>query len=381
MTDTNTIIIGAGAAGLAVGAGLQRANVPFVILERTGLIGAAWRKHYDRLHLHTDKRLSALPHLPFPRHHPRYPARDQVVEYLEGYAHHFGLEPVFNQAVTSARRENDAWIVETATARYSAHNLVVATGYARVPVRPSWPDMDYFPGLVLHSSEYKNGLAFKDQRVLVVGFGNSGGEIALDLWEYGARPALCVRGPVNVVPRDVLGIPVLALAVVLSRLPTGLADSLSAPLVRLTVGDISRHGLRKLPYGPITQIKRDARIPLLDVGTMQQVRRGTIRIWPGIERFTTEGVQFVDGTRQAFDAVILATGYRPEVHDFLDGAVVLQGAVEEDGTPRSSGVRSAVPGLYFCGFYVAPTGMLRAINVEARQVAREIVQDYLAYHQ
>jgi indole-3-pyruvate monooxygenase len=87
---------------------------------------------------------------------------------------------------------------------------------------------------------------------LVVGFGNSGGEIAIDLWEHGARPSLAVRSPVNVIPRDLLGIPILAIGILQSKLPPRWADALNAPHLRVVMGDLTRYGLRKLPQGPIT---------------------------------------------------------------------------------------------------------------------------------
>jgi len=85
--ETDTIIVGAGPAGLAVGASLRRKNVPFAILERSGRVGSSWRAHYERLHLHTPKSHSALPFVAFPKSYPRYPSRQQVVAYLDSYAH------------------------------------------------------------------------------------------------------------------------------------------------------------------------------------------------------------------------------------------------------------------------------------------------------
>ena len=122
--------------------------------------------------------------------------------------------------------------------------------------------------------------------------------------------------------------------------------------------------------GPLAQIERDARIPLIDVGTVKLIKRGVITVYPGIEQFTHEGVIFTDGQQGAFDAVILATGYRPRVNSFLTGA----GAYDEQGTPLCSGQESAVAGLYFCGYYVSPTGMLREIGIEARRISAAIAK-------
>ena len=334
----DTIVIGAGPAGLAVAACLRREGIPFTILERGSAVGSSWRRHYDRLHLHTDKAHSALPYLPFPRDRPRYPSRDQVVDYLESYGRHFELEPRFGEEVTRVEREGGVWVIRTTRSVYRSRRLVVATGYNRRPRRPSWPGLDEFPGPVLHSREYRNGRGLRGLDVLVVGFGNSGAEITLDLWEHGARPAVAVRGPVNVIPRDLLGLPILSVAIPLSRLPPWLADALSRPAVRVALGDLRRVGLRRPGRGPFADIAGRDRIPVIDVGTIDLIRRGGARVRPGLE-------EFIVGAGAA-----------------LDGR----------GIPLSSGGPPPVPGLYFCGFYVSPTGMLRDIAREARRIARHI---------
>ncbi len=142
-------------------------------------MGVSWHRHYQRLHLHTDKRHSELPFAPFPKEYPRYPSRMQMISYLEAYARRFHLEPRLGQQVVSARQANGIWEVQTQDTRYQASNLVIATGYNREPWLPTWPGQDSFQGSILHSSQYRNGEPFKGQKVLIVGFGNSGGEIAI----------------------------------------------------------------------------------------------------------------------------------------------------------------------------------------------------------
>lgn len=366
-----TIVVGAGPSGLAVGACLEKVGVPCLILEQADEVGVAWRRHYQRLHLHTDKKHSELPFAAFPKEYPRYPSRLQVIGYLEAYVRQLQLEPRFGQRVISARRNHDVWEVQTQDTRYQASNLVIATGYTREPWLPTWPGQDSFQGGILHSSEYRDGEPFRGQDVLVVGFGNSGGEIAIDLWEHGARPSLAVRSPVNVIPRDLFGIPILAIGILESRLPPRWADALNAPLMRAVVGDLTRYGLRKAPQGPVTQIRRSARIPLIDVGTIDLIKRGHVKVRVGIERFDGDSILFTDGKREKFDAVILATGYRPRVDAFLEAASAVY---DDEGTPLSSGAETPIPGLYFCGFHVAPTGMLREIAREARRISAAIAR-------
>lgn len=366
--EIETLIVGAGAAGLAVAACLKQRGRPFILIEQSEQVAAAWRRHYDRLHLHTSRSLSGLPGLPMPRSYPRYPSRDQVVAYMEQYAAHFGLEPAFNKRLIRAERVGGRWQAATQDRRYVTDNLVITTGYTRRPNLPEWPGRAGFGGPVIHSSEYCNGRPFAGQDVLVVGFGNSGGEIAVDLFEHGARPSIVVRGPVNVVSRETLGIPSLTWNLFLSRLPGNMGDWMAAPLVRVSVGDLTRYGLRKSKIGPIQQIKTEGQVPLIDVGTVKLIKGGQLTVYPGIERFTPDGVVFSDGRAAAFNAVILATGYRPDVDEFIpDGA----GAIGGDGIPTASG-RELAPGLYVCGFHISRTGMLREIGIEARQIAAAI---------
>lgn len=367
--EIETVVVGAGPSGLAVGACLRQAGRPFVILEREPQVAPAWHRHYDRLHLHTDKRNSGLPFQPWPATAPRYPSRAQVVDYLEEYRRSQGLEPRLGQEVRAIRPADGGWDVQTADTTYRARWVVIATGFNGAPVRPAFPGVEQYGGTLLHSSEYRNGEAFRGKQVLVIGFGNSGGELAIDLHEHGAAPTLAVRGPINVVPREILGIPILSLALVVDRLPTRIADALSWPLARLSLGDLTKLGLQRPKMGMLEQVVTRRRVPLIDVGTIGLIRSGAVKVRPGVEAFTAQGVRFTDGTEGAFDAVILATGFRPKLEAFLD----VPAAVGSDGVPLQSG-REAQPGLFFCGFYVAPTGMLREIGIEARRIARAISQ-------
>lgn len=312
------VIIGAGPAGLAVAACLIRSGIHPVVLEQAESVGASWRNHYDRLHLHTSKKVSALPHLPLPRSLPRYPSRDQFVEYLELYSRTFGIEPEFGERVTDAGRVGGAWRVTCESGKQlQAENLVIATGTNHIPHIPIWAGRNSFRGMVIHSSEYRNGAPWRGQRVLVVGFGNSGSEIALDLFEHGAKPTLSVRGVANTVPRDLFGIPISILGRYSGRLPPVITETLFNPLLRFRVGDLKRIGLTPPPDGALTHIRKTRRVPMIDVGTTARIRTGGIAVRPGIERFTETGVVFSDGRQEEFDAVVLATGYRPGWDRFL----------------------------------------------------------------
>lgn len=370
------MIIGAGPSGLAMGACLTRRNVPHLIVERAPQVGAAWRNHYDRLHLHTVKSHSNLPFLSFPKHVEKYPSRQAVVDYLETYARHFGLQPQLGEEVLSVRSDNGGWVTETNTRQYRSVRVVVASGYNRRPVVPTWPGSDAFPGAMIHSAEYRNGAPFTGKRVLVVGIGNTGGEIAIDLHEHGAASIhLCVRGPVNVIPRDLLGTPAQVSGILLSHLPRRIEYFISRAVSRLAVPDLSQYGLVRPEISPAESINKYGRVPLIDIGTVDLIVRGAIAVVPGIRRFDGAVIEFVNGARVEFDAIILATGYRPGLDDFLPMA---HDVTDESGYPIPPAGESERSGLYFLGFSNPTTGFLRQIAIDSRRIAKAIERKRLA---
>jgi cation diffusion facilitator CzcD-associated flavoprotein CzcO len=362
----DAIVIGAGPAGLATAAALQARGLDAAILEKSDAVGAVWRRHYDRLHLHTDRARSGLPGLPIPKAYGRYPSRARVVEYLEAYAARFGLEPVFDAPVCAVRREGRMWRAEAGENSRAAPIVVVATGWADSPHAPTWPGMETFSGVVLHSSRYRNPAPFAGKRVLVVGYGNSGAEIALDLAEAGIDVALSVRSAVNVVPRELFGMPILVFPTAEQRLPPRLADAINAPLVRYAIGSIEKLGLKRAAKGPLQSIAEDGRAPLIDVGTLDAIRDGRIKIRGDIAGLEREHVAFQRSPAERFDAIILATGFRPDLRPLLPDAKGVLGAA---GTPLVSGRPTAEPGLFFCGAIPSALGQFRQINIEARSIA------------
>jgi len=315
-----------------------------------------------------------LPGMAMPRTYTKYPSRAQVIEYLEGYAAHFGLEPIFGSVVRNVRRDGRTWRVDTAQKSFMAPVVVIATGWADFPHRPTWPESDVYQGVVIHSTSYANPAAFAGKRVLVVGFGNSGGEIALDLAEANVDVTLAVRGPVQILPRELLGLPILTWAIAEAHLPARVADFINAPAIRLAVGPVGTLGLKIASKGPRRMIEEDHRVPLLDVGTLARIRDGTIKIRVDIERFTRDGVIFTGSPEEKFDGVILATGFRPDLRKLLPEA---HGVFDAKGMPLASGQTTSEPGLFFCGLIASPTGQLREIGIEAQRIAR-LAKTYLS---
>ncbi|KAA3611633.1 MAG: NAD(P)/FAD-dependent oxidoreductase [Planctomycetota bacterium] len=371
-TSQPILVLGSGPAGLAAGACLQQAGLPFLILESASELAPVWRRHYDRLHLHTDRKRSGLPGLPMPADYPQYPSRDQVVAYLDQYAKHFQLPIQFGQKVLKAFPEEGLWHLQTEDRTWSCQHFVVASGWTRQAFRPKWPGEADFGGPILHSSEYRNAEAFRGQKVLVVGFGNSGGEIALDLFEHEASASLSVRSPVNIVPKELFGLPLLAWSIPLSKIPPRLADALTWLPRRLRMGSPTQYGLPAAPFGPMTQVARFQRIPMIDVGVLAPMRRREIQVYPDILRLHPGEVEFQDGRRQPFDAVIAATGYRPALGEFLQAPAKV---LDEQGRPVQPEALPAAPGLWFCGFDVSPSGMIRKIGQEARALSAALSRE------
>jgi indole-3-pyruvate monooxygenase len=371
MKETKTVIVGASISGLASASSLKRQGIEYTVIEKQGLAGAPWHHHYDRLHLHTPKSLSNLPYKKFDTDVPRYPSRQQVTDYLSDYQKAFDINPIYNTEAKSIRKEGDFWITETTNGAFKSKYVIVATGSYGKAKAVNFKGMETFGGEIVHSCNYKTGQDFKGQKVLVVGFGNSACEIAIDLYEQGAVPSMSVRSPVNVIPRDVMGIPILKLSLLMSQLPPRLADAVNDPLMRLIFGDITKLGLKKMSYGAFQQINKDGSIPLLDIGTIKHIKQGHIKIFDNIKYITKRSVYFVDGTEADFDTIVAAIGYNPDIEALVD---LDKTRLEDLKIKTSKQKYFGKDNLYFCGFYISPTGAIREISIDAQKIAKDITK-------
>ncbi|MFF3643980.1 flavin-containing monooxygenase [Streptomyces sp. NPDC002564] len=373
--DHPVYVVGGGPGGLAAAAALRARGVRAVVLEKSERVGASWRGHYDRLHLHTTRRLSALPGLPIPRSFGRWVSRDDVVRYLDKYAEYHRLDVVTGVEVTRLERAADGtgWLLHATGGReLTGRAVVVATGYNHTPRLPDWPGRDTYTGELLHAGDYRNPHPFTGRDVLVVGAGNTGAEIAVDLAEGGAaRVRLAVRTAPHIVRRSTAGWPAQRTGILCRRLPVAVVDRLAGPIARLSVPDLAAQGLPRPDTGLYSRVRQGA-IPVQDVGLIDAVRTGRVEPVAAVDSFEDGKVVLADGTRIGPDAVIAATGYRRA----LEGLVGDLGILDPRGRPTPHGRRTAkqAPDLYFTGFTNPISGMFREMARDAERIAKTIAR-------
>jgi len=372
----DVLVVGGGAAGLSTAGALVRRGVAATVLEGADRLGASWTQRYDALRLHTTRRLSGLAHRPIPADQPRYLAKDAFAAYLRSYAQVMALDVSLGERVLRLHalpRSADGarWQLETSRGRRRARSVVLATGRCAVPVLPDTPGLDGFAGEWLHSSAYVRASSLAGRRVLVVGLGNSGAEIAADLAAQDCAPVLvAVRTPPPIVRRDLFGlVPVQRLGIALSALHAPrLADRLGALLRRVALGNLAPFGLGEAAWGAFAT----SRPAVIDTGFVQALKQRRIVLRPALVRLDGRHAVFADGTREQVDVVIAATGYRPGLSSYLDAPGLLDG----DGRPRCrSGVPSPCAGLYFVGFDDTLRGQLFEIRRQSLRLAAAIERE------
>jgi NADPH-dependent 2,4-dienoyl-CoA reductase/sulfur reductase-like enzyme len=366
----NVIVLGAGTAGLAVAAQLKAHGVDCVVLERGPGVATSWRGRYDRLRLHTIRRLSGLPGLPIPREYGRWVKRDDLVRYLEAYAEHFAIDVRTSTTVERVKPGADGWSIQLEDgSEQSARTVVVATGYLHTPVVPQWPGLAAWTGELTHSAQYRNAEPFRGKNVLVVGVGNSGAEIATDLAEGGAASVrIAIRTPPHIVRRAKFGWPAQLNGVLLGGLPERAFNPMAAVLARLEVPDLRPYGIQRPAEGLKTRLRTQRYVPLQDVGIVRDVMAGRVRPVAAVQGFTETSVLLADGTSVQPDAIVAATGYEPGLRALFEDPSLF----DETGVPRVHGGAPARPGLFFMGYDVTLGGMLRQAAIESRRVAKAV---------
>jgi putative flavoprotein involved in K+ transport len=340
----DTLVIGAGQAGLAASYFLQRARVPFTVLEMSHASTGSWPHYYESLKLFSPARYSSLPGYPFPGPPDRYPLRDEVSAYLQSYAEHFQFPIRFHQEVSRVEQDESGFEVITATGEYyQARTIIAATGPFRQPTLPPFPGQERFKGQTLHSADYRRPDPFHGQRVLIVGAGNSAVQIAVELAQV-AQVTLTSRTPVRFLPQRPLGRDVHFWFRLLG------VDRLVAPSLW----------------------QRMKSNPVLDTGRYQAAIASGHPDWQLLfERLIPEGVVWRDGREEPIDALMLATGYRFQP-DYLAG---LEAWDEQGLVLQQAGRSLTVPGLFYVGLSFQRTfasATLRGVGEDAALVVRQI---------
>jgi putative flavoprotein involved in K+ transport len=343
MEHLDLVIIGGGQAGLAAAHAARRAGLEPVVLEAGDEPVGSWPRYYDSLALFSPARFSQLPGLRFPGDPERYPARDEVIEYLRAYARRLDADIRTGQRVVRVARADDRLAVVTQTGlELTAELAIVATGGFGAPHRPALPGLETFAGTTVHSSEYRNPDGYAGRRVVVVGGGDSATQIAAELTAF-ARVSIATRTPLRFVPQR--------------------------PLGRDLHWWLYRTGLDTASFGP-RLISR--RVVVDDGRHRAAIASGNPDVRALFTRLDGHDAVWGDGEREHVDAVILATGYRPEV-SFLRGT----GALDDDGQPlHRRGVSSALAGLGYVGLeyqrsYASAT--VRGVGRDAEYVIERLI--------
>ncbi|KAL6660710.1 hypothetical protein ACP70R_001745 [Stipagrostis hirtigluma subsp. patula] len=368
------LIVGAGPAGLATAACLTQLSIPYVIVEREGCSASLWRNRaYDRLKLHLAKEFCELPHMSYPKDAPTYIPKDQFVKYLESYINCFNIHPRYHTAIESSMYDEDkqCWaivardMVTSMVVRYKARFLVVASGENSAENVPMIHGLNSFPGEVIHSSKYKSGATYSGKNVLVVGCGNSGMEIAYDLASHGANTSIVVRSPVHVMTKELIRLGMTFI----QYLPANMVDAFLVTTSNFVFGDLSRYGIVRPKIGPLLLKSNTGRSAVIDVGTIDLIKKGMIKVLGGISKIKGNIVEFEGRKERAFDAIVFATGYRSTANNWLKNGETM---LNDDGLPkkRFPDHWKGANGLYCAG--LAKRG-LAGIAMDAKNIANDIL--------
>ena len=307
MSPPRIAVVGAGPSGLAATRALDRAGVDVVGFEAASDVGGLWdidnprSTMYESAHLISSRTTTEFTELPMSST-ADYPSHRELKRYFGEYADAFGLREKFrfDTAVTRVERDGDAWSVDAAGERHTVDGVILANGTLAQPSIPTFPG--HFDGEIIHSSQYKSGSLFSGKRVLIVGAGNSGCDIAVDAVHHAASVDLSVRRGYYFVPRYLFGRP----SDTLNQgrpLPARLKQALDSRVLRMFTGDPVRLGF------PAPDYRIYESHPIVNTLVLGRLGQGDLRVVPGPERFEGSTVHFTDGSSADYDLVVLATGY------------------------------------------------------------------------
>jgi len=315
-------IIGAGAGGLSMARALKRHGIDYDHFERHSDVGGVWDQKnpgsamYDSAHMISSKTMSGFMGYPMPQDYPDYPGHKRVLSYLKSFADACDLKDKirFSTEITSAIKQDDGWQVTLSDGAHQKYDAVIAaTGLAWHPRMAEYPGE--FDGEIIHSSKFRNGDIFRGKRVMVIGAGNSGVDIASEAARSASAAFLSMRRAYHFIPKHVFGMPADVFAVTGSIMPMVMQQWSLALVLRLINGDVTRHGLQKPDHLPLNSH------PIVNSQALHHMAHGDLVPKVDVERFDGKDVVFKDGSREAIDLIVMATGYRHKL-PFVDEKVV-----------------------------------------------------------
>jgi cation diffusion facilitator CzcD-associated flavoprotein CzcO len=305
-------VVGAGPSGLIMARQLLRAGVPFDLYEKHTDVGGIWDPEnpgspvYDSAHFISSKHTSYFYGYPMPDSYPDYPSWRQLRDYIRSFARAYGLYDhiTFGTAVQAARPAGGGWLVRAGGQDRRYRALIAAPGVTWHPHRPDYPGLDHFAGQARHSVSYRHPDEFRGRRVLIVGGGNSGADIACDAARNADAAFFSVRRGYRYIPKHVFGVPLDVFINEGGAPPPGVTvpEDPSA-LIDALVGDLTRYGLPAPDHDAL------ASHPIVNTQIIHHLSHGDITAKPDVARFTPGGAVFADGTEEEVDSVIFATGY------------------------------------------------------------------------
>ena len=367
-------LIGAGCSGFSTAKRLRDAGLAFDWFEASDRIGGNWayraadghhsQTHssaYQSLHIDTSKTRLQFEEFPVPADWPDFPHHSLMADYFNAYVDHFGLRPLvhFNTPVTAVRRNGAHWDVTTPNGTKPYTHVVVANGHHWSPNRPVWPGT--FTGTIIHAHDYKTPFAPVDtigKRVLVVGLGNSAVDIASELGQRAIAEKLWVstRRGVWVLPKFLNGKPVDKTPLP-AWMPLGLVRKLAARTIVKAIGRMEDYGLPTPDHQPLEAH------PTVSGEFLNRMTNGDIDIKPAIERFDGADVVFTDGSREAIDLIITATGYNIDF-PFLDPA---DARITDNHIPLYKRMVQADPALHSLWFMGLAQALPTLVNLAEQQ--------------
>jgi hypothetical protein len=320
--ENRACVVGAGPAGLAMARTLKRLHVEFDVYERHSEVGGIWDQAnpgspiYDSAHFISSKTKSHFLDFDMPAHYPDYPSHRQILAYLRAFARAYDLQQNihFNTAVERVEQTEAGWKVSLTTGEAKSYAwLIAASGANWCPRMPSLPG--WFTREVRHARTYRSPDEFRGKRVLIVGAGNSGCDIACDAARSGKSAFISLRRGYHFFPKHVFGEPLDVFAERGRRMPRWLSQFLLGRLLRLLNGDLTRFGL-KAPDHKVLESH-----PIVNSQILHYLSHGDLTAKPNIARLNGEEVIFDDGSREQIDLIICATGYRGELPYLQQGLV------------------------------------------------------------